>query len=156
MTINATLIGQMIAFAIFVWFTMKYVWPPIATAMAERQQKIADGLAAAEKGARALQDASAQADVELKKAREEAREIVASANRQATGLIEEAREQASAEAQRVRASAEGEVAQQVAQARAALKAEVAGLAVAGAEKILRREVDAKAHADLLDELAAKV
>lgn len=156
MTINVTLVGQMISFAIFVWFTMKYVWPPIATAMAERQQKIADGLAAAEKGARALQDASNQADVELKKAREEAREIVASANRQATGLIEEAREQATAEAQRVRASAEGEVAQQVAQARAALKAEVAGLAVAGAEKILRREVDAKAHADLLDELAAKV
>ncbi|MEN8719349.1 MAG: F0F1 ATP synthase subunit B [Oceanococcaceae bacterium] len=156
MTINVTLIGQMIAFAIFVWFTMKYVWPPISTAMAERQQKIADGLAAAEKGARALQDASSQADVELRKAREEAREIMASANRQASGLIEEAREQATKEAQRVRAAAEGEVAQQVAQARTALRAEVAALAVAGAEKILRREVDAKSHADLLDELAAKV
>lgn len=156
MTINVTLIGQMIAFAIFVWFTMKYVWPPISTAMAERQQKIADGLAAAEKGARALQDASSQVDVELRKAREEAREIMASANRQASGLIEEAREQATKEAQRVRAAAEGEVAQQVAQARTALRAEVAALAVAGAEKILRREVDAKSHADLLDELAAKV
>lgn len=156
MTINVTLIGQMIAFAIFIWFTMKYVWPPISTAMAERQQKIADGLAAAEKGARALQDASAQAETELQKAREEAREIVASANRQATNLIEEAREQATVEAQRVRASAEGEVEQQVAQARAALRAEVAGLAVAGAEKILRREVDASAHAGMLDELAAEV
>jgi len=156
MTINVTLIGQMIAFAIFVWFTMKYVWPPISTAMAERQQKIADGLAAAEKGARALQDASSQAEVEMQKAREEAREIVASANRQAVSLVEEAREQAKVEAQRVRDAAEGEVEQQVAHARAALRQEVAGLAIAGAEKILRREVDAGAHAALLDELAAKV
>ena len=156
MTINVTLIGQMIAFAIFIWFTMKYVWPPISTAMAERQQKIADGLAAAEKGARALQDAEAEVEAELQKAREEAREIVASANRQATSLIEEAREQATVEAQRVRASAENEVAQQVAQARVALKAEVAALAVSGAEKILRREVDSKAHADLLNELAAEI
>lgn len=156
MTINVTLIGQMIAFAIFVWFTMKYVWPPISTAMAERQQKIADGLAAAEKGARALQDASSQAEVEMQKAREEAREIVASANRQAVGLVEDARDQAKVEAQRVRDAAEGEVEQQVAQARAALRQEVAGLAVAGAEKILRREVDASTHAALLDELTAKV
>ncbi len=156
MTINVTLIGQMVAFAIFVWFTMKYVWPPISTAMAERQQKIADGLAAAEKGARALQDASSQAEAEMQKAREEAREIVASANRQAVGLVEEAREQAKVEAQRIRDAAEGEVEQQVAHARAALRQEVAGLAIAGAEKILRREVDASAHAALLDELAAKV
>lgn len=156
MAINATLIGQMIAFALFVWFTMKYVWPPITTAMEERQQKIADGLAAAEKGARSLQDAAAQVEAELQKAREEAREIVASANRQAVGIVEDAKETAKVEAQRVRDAAEGEVAQQVAQARSSLRQEVAGLAIAGAEKILRREVDAKAHADLLDELAAKV
>ncbi|MGB1556799.1 MAG: F0F1 ATP synthase subunit B [Oceanococcaceae bacterium] len=156
MTINATLIGQMIAFAIFVWFTMKYVWPPIASAMAERQQKIADGLAAAEKGARALQDASTQVEAELAKAREEAREIVASANRQATSLVEEAREQAKTEAQRIRDAAEGEVSQQIAQARTALQKDVGRLVIEASEKILRKEVNADVHADLLKQVAAQV
>lgn len=156
MAINVTLIGQMIAFAIFVWFTMKYVWPPIAQAMADRQQKIADGLAAAEKGARALQDASAQAEAELAKVREEAREIVASANRQATALVEEAREQAKVEAERIREAAQGEVQQQVSQARSALQKEVGRLVIEASEKILRKEVNADTHADLLKQVAEQV
>lgn len=156
MDINATLLGQMIGFGLFVWFTMKFVWPPIASAMQERQQKIADGLAAAEKGARELQDASVRSEQAMKQAREEARDVVAGANRQAAQIVEEARAAAKAENERVRAQAEAELQQQINQARAALRAEVAALAVAGASQILKREIDAKAHADIVDQLAAKI
>lgn len=156
MDINATLLGQMIGFGLFVWFTMKFVWPPISSAMQERQQKIADGLAAAEKGARELQDAGVRSEQAMKQAREEARDVVAGANRQAAQIVEEARAAAKAENERIRAQAEAELQQQINQARAALRAEVAALAVAGASQILKREIDAKAHADIVDQLAAKI
>ncbi len=156
MDINVTLIGQMIAFALFVWFTMKYVWPPITDAMQDRQQKIADGLAAAEKGARELQDAANRSEEELKKAREEAREIISGANRQANQILEEARASAQTEAARIKSQAEAEIDQGVAAARDALRKELAVLAVSGAEQILKREIDAKAHSDIIDRLSAQI
>lgn len=156
MDINVTLVGQMIAFMIFVWFTMKYVWPPITEAMSERQQKIADGLAAAEKGARELQDAAAKSDEALKQAREEAREILAGANRQATQIVEEARTAAQSEGDRIKSQAQAEIDQSIASAREALRKEVGVLAVQGASQILGREIDANAHAELVDRLAAQI
>ncbi len=156
MDINVTLIGQMIAFGLFVWFTMKYVWPPITDAMQDRQQKIADGLAAAEKGARELQDAANRSEEELKKAREEAREIISGANRQANQILEEARASAQTEAARIKSQAEAEIDQGVAAARDALRKELAVLAVSGAEQILKREIDAKAHSDIIDRLSAQI
>ncbi len=156
MDINVTLIGQMIAFALFVWFTMKYVWPPITDAMQDRQQKIADGLAAAEKGARELQDAANRSEEELKKAREEAREIISGANRQANQILEEARASAQTEAARIKSQAEAEIDQGIAAARDALRKDLAVLAVSGAEQILKREIDAKAHSDIIDRLAAQI
>ncbi len=156
MDINVTLIGQMIAFGLFVWFTMKYVWPPITDAMQDRQQKIADGLAAAEKGARELQDAANRSEEELKKAREEAREIISGANRQANQILEEARASAQTEAARIKSQAEAEIDQGIAAARDALRKDLAVLAVSGAEQILKREIDAKAHSDIIDRLAAQI
>ncbi len=156
MEINVTLVGQMIAFALFVWFTMKYVWPPITSAMQERQQKIADGLAAAEKGARSLQDAAARSDEALKEAREEAREILAGANRQANQILEEARGAAQAEAGRIKDQAQAEIEQSISSARESLRKDLGRLAVSGAEQILKREIDAKAHSDIIDRLAAQI
>ncbi len=156
MEINVTLFGQMIAFALFVWFTMKYVWPPITSAMQERQQKIADGLAAAEKGARELQDASAKSEAAMKEAREEAREVIAGANRQANQILEEARAAAQSEGARIRAQAQAEIDQGVASAREALRKQLGALAVTGAAQILQREIDGQAHADIIDRLAAQI
>lgn len=151
-----SIVGQMIVFAIFVWFTMKFVWPPITKAMEERRQKIADGLAAAEKGAAALQDASAKSEEELKAARAQAQEIVAAANKQATQLVEQAKAHAQEEGERIVAKAHEEVSREVAHAREELRKQVGELAVVGAAKILKREIDAQAHADVLNELAARV
>ncbi len=151
-----SIVGQMIVFAIFVMFTMKFVWPPIIKALEERRQRIADGLAAAEKGAKSLQDASARSDEALKAARAQAQDIVGAASKQATQLVEQAKADASTEAQRIVANAQAGVERQIAQAREALRKEVAELAVLGAARILKREVDAKAHADVLNDLAARI
>lgn len=156
MSINITLIAQMLAFGFIVWFTMKYIWPPLMTAMQEREKKIADGLAAAEKGSAALEEAKAEQDGILKAARDEAQEIVASANRQATDAIEQSKDTAREEAERIRTQAAADAEQELNRQREALRQEVSGLALAAAEKILRREVDAKAHAEVLDQLAAKI
>jgi F-type H+-transporting ATPase subunit b len=156
MEINVTLIGQMIAFALFVWFTMKYVWPPITGAMQERQQKIADGLAAGEKGARELQDASVKSEEALQVAREEAREVIAGANRQANQILEEARTLAQSEGVRIKSQAQAEIDQGVSSARDSLRKQLAGLAVSGAAQILQREIDAKAHSDIIERLAAQI
>lgn len=156
MNLNATLLFQSIAFGLFVWFTMKLVFPPIVKAMRDRQARIADGLAAAEKGAKALQDASAKSDDALKQARTQAQEILAAANRQANQMVEQAKGQAKTEAERIAESAREEVAREVARAREELRRTVGELAVAGASKILKREIDAKAHADVLKDLAARV
>ncbi|MDP3857151.1 MAG: F0F1 ATP synthase subunit B [Stagnimonas sp.] len=151
-----SIVGQMIVFAIFVLFTMKYVWPPIIKAMEERRAKIADGLAAAEKGAQALKAASSKADDELKVARTQAQEILATANKQATQMIEQAKTAATTEAERIKANGAAEVQRELAQAKDALRKQVGELAVLGAAKILKREIDAKAHAEVLGDLAARV
>lgn len=151
-----SIIGQMLVFILFVAFTMKFVWPPIVKALEERRQKIADGLAAAEKGARALQDASNKSDEELKAARAQAQDILANANKQAVQLVEQAKVTAQEEGNRIVAKAHEDVEREVAQAREALRKRVGELAVVGAAKILKREIDAKAHADVLDELATRV
>ncbi|MDR3419282.1 MAG: F0F1 ATP synthase subunit B [Nevskia sp.] len=156
MDINATLILQMIAFAVFVWVTMKLALPPISKAMKDREVRIADGLAAAEKGSKALQDASTKSDEALKAARVQAQEIVGAANKQATQIVEQARQDAESEKTRIVASGHAEVQREIAQAKDALRRQVSELAVAGASKILHREIDAKTHADVLNELAAQV
>ncbi|BBP02488.1 F0F1 ATP synthase subunit B [Sulfuriferula nivalis] len=149
MNINATLIGQSITFFVFVWFCMKFVWPPIMNALNERKKMIADGLAAGERGKHELELASKRASENMHEAKQKAAEIIAQADKRAMQLIEEAKAAAKAEADRMIASAQASVAQEMVRAKEALRGQVAELAVAGAEKILRREIDAKAHADLL-------
>ncbi len=151
-----SIVGQMLVFILFVAFTMKFVWPPIVKALEERRQKIADGLAAADKGARALQDASDKSDEELKAARAQAQDILANASKQATQIVEQAKATAQTEGARIVAKAHEDVEREVAHAREALRKRVGELAVVGAAKILKREIDAKAHADVLDELATRV
>lgn len=156
MNINATLLGQMITFAIFVWFTMKYVWPPVMTAMQERQKRISDGLAASDRGARALAEARDESEKLLKEAREQAQEILSAANRQATDAVESAKSQAREEGERIVTSAKAEIEQEVNRARETLKREVGALAVAGATQIIGREVNDTAHGDIIDQLAARI
>ncbi|MHB1175330.1 MAG: F0F1 ATP synthase subunit B [Sulfuriferula sp.] len=150
MNINATLIGQSITFFVFVWFCMQFVWPPIMNALAERRKQIADGLAAGERGKHELELASKRAVENLHEAKQKAAEIIAQADKRAAQLVEEAKATAKVEADRMIVGAQASIAQETVRAKEALREQVAGLAVAGAEKILRREVDAKAHADLLD------
>jgi F-type H+-transporting ATPase subunit b len=154
--INVTLFAQMLVFLGLIWFSAKFIWPPVTKALEARRRQIADGLAAAEKGSRALQDASIKSDEALKVARSEAQEIVGAANKQATQIVERARLDAESEKARIVASGRSEVEREVNQARDALRKQVGDLAVAGAAKILKREIDAKAHADVLNELAAQV
>lgn len=149
MNINATLIGQSITFFVFVWFCMKFVWPPIMQALSERKKQIADGLAAGERGKHELELASKRASENLHESKQKAAEIIAQAEKRAVQLIEEAKNAAKAEGDRMIVSAQASVAQETVRAKEALRAQVAELAMAGAEKILRREIDAKAHADLL-------
>ena len=156
MNINLTLIGQAIAFAGFVLFCMKFVWPPLIAAMRERQATIAEGLAAAEKSAQAQEEAKVEAENILKDARSQAAEIVSQATKRGNDLVDEAKLSAVTESDRVKATATAELEQGVVSAREELRQQVSSVAVAGAEKILKREVDAKAHANILDELIAKI
>lgn len=156
MDINLTLFAQAAVFAIFIWFTARFVWPPLMRAVEARQKQIADGLAAAEKGNRSLEDAAVKSAEELKAARGQAQDILGAANKQATQLIEQARGQAKQEAERIAEAAKGEVERQVQQARESLRKQVGELAVIGATKILKREIDAKQHAEVLQDLAARV
>ena len=149
MSINATLIGQMIWFAIFIWITMKFVWPPLQKAMADRQQQIADGLAAAERGKHDLELAAKRSAEALREAKDRSNGITAEAEKQARRIVEEAKEAAKVEADKVYSAKLAELEQEAERARSALRDRVAELAVAGAEKILRREVDASAHAGML-------
>lgn len=150
MNINLTLISQAIAFAIFIWFTVKFVWPPLLRAIETRQKQIADGLAAAEQGRTALERSNKQAEVSISEARGRAAEIVAQAEKRAAQIVEEAKNAAKGEADREKAAAKAEIEQEASRAREQLREHVAMLAVAGAEKILRREIDARAHGELLD------
>jgi F-type H+-transporting ATPase subunit b len=154
--LNATLFAQLVVFFILGWFTMKFVWPPIMKALDERAQKIADGLAAADKAKTDLAFAEKKATEEMRKARESATEFRSGAEKQAAQLIDEARGEAARiiAAAREAATTEADAASQ--RAREALREHVAQLAVAGAEKILRREIDAKAHADLLTQLKSEL
>lgn len=156
MDINATLIGQAIAFALFVWFCMKFVWPPVTAALAERQKKIAEGLSAADKAQRDLESAHAQVGEELKAAKAQAALLIDQANKRANQMVDEAKAQAAVEGERQIAQARAQIEQEIAAARDALRTQVASLAVAGAEKILEAQVDAKVHAGMLDKLAAEL
>jgi len=154
--INLTIVGQAIAFFIFVVFCMKYVWPPITEALAERKKKIAEGLDAAERAERDLELAKKKAAADMRESKEQAAAIIEQANKRANQIIDEAKEQAVEEANRVKAAAQAEIEQEANRAKEALRAEVAALAVAGAEKILEASVDKKAHAALVDKLAAEL
>jgi F-type H+-transporting ATPase subunit b len=153
MNINATLLGQTIMFIMFVWFCMKFVWPPIMTALASRQKQIADGLAAADRGKHELELAAKRASQELHAAKEKASEIIAQAEKRAAEVVEEAKNNAKTEGDRILAGAKAEIGQEVNRAKEALRQQVSELAVRGAEKILRREIDAKAHAEMLTAIA---
>ncbi len=153
MNINATLLAQAIMFALFVWFCARLVWPPIMHALAERQKRIADGLAAADRGKHELELAAKRSAQEIRAAKEKAAEIIGLAEKRAAEVIEESKAHAKVEGERIIAGARAEIEQEINRAKEALRKEVAQLAVAGAEKILRREIDAKAHSDMLAAIA---
>jgi len=150
MNINLTLLVQAIAFGLFIWITIKFIWPYVLRAIEARQKQIADGLAAAEQGRKSLEVSTRQAEEAIQEARARAAEIVSQAEKRGAQLVDEAKGVAKDEGAREKAAAKAEIGQEVQRAREQLREQVAALAVAGAEKILRREVDAKAHADLLD------
>ena len=152
MNLNATLFAQAIVFFLFIYITIKFIWPMMQQAIDARQKTIADGLAAAEQGKRSLETSTRQADEAIKGARNRAAEIIGQAEKRASQMIDEARNAAKEEGNREKAAAKAEIAQEVTRAREQLRDRVATLAVAGAEKILRREIDAKAHGELLDSI----
>ncbi len=156
MNINFTLIAQAIAFAVLIWFTVKFVWPPLLKAIETRQKEIADGLAAAADGRNALEAAAKKSEVTLTEAKQKASEIIAQAEKRGTQIIEEAKGNAKVEGDRIIAGAKAEIEQEVNRAKEGLRAQVSTLAIAGAEKILRKEIDAKAHSELLAKLAAEL
>ena len=156
MNLNATLFAQLGVFFILAWFTMKFVWPPIMKALDERAQKIADGLAAADKAKTELAHAEKKVVDEIRKARESATEVRAGAEKQGSQLVEEARAEAARIVLQAREAAEAEAAVAAQRAKEALREQVAQLAVAGAERILRREINAQAHADLLANLKSEL
>jgi len=156
MNLNLTLVAQAITFAIFIWFTARFIWPYLLRQIEARQKTIADGLAAAERGRTELAEASKRAEAALAEARGRAQEIIAAAEKRAVQMVDEAKGTAKAEGDRLVAGAKAEIAQEAARAKEALRGKVAELAVAGAEKILRREVDAKAHAQMLAGLKAEL
>ena len=156
MDLNATLIGQMLAFGAFAFFCVKFVWPPLLDMIEERQKEIADGLAAADKGNRALEEAEVEKQKILDAARGQAREIIDQANTRGSSIVDEARVEAGSEKARILASAQAEVEQEANRAREELRGQVSAIAISGAEKILLREIDASVHKDLLDKLAAEI
>lgn len=156
MSINATLIVQMIVFAILIWFTMRFIWPPITAALDERAKKIADGLSAADKAKSELAVANKRIEAQLSAARDDAAKRLADAERLAQQMVEEAKTRASEEGAKIVAAARAEAQQESVKAREILREQVAGLAVKGAEQILRREVNAGVHAELLTRLQAEL
>ena len=156
MSINVTLIVQMFVFALLVWFTMSYLWPMIRQAMEEREKRIADGLAAAEQGLGSLLKAETRADEIVEEARVKARDIVEQAGSQANDIVSGAREESEQERQRRLESAQAEIKVEINRARDELRGQVAMIAVAGAQKVLEREIDSETHRDLLDRLASEI
>ena len=156
MNINLTLISQAISFAILIWFTVKFVWPPLIAAIEARQKTIAEGLAAADRGKTDLELAAKRSAEVIREAKEKAAEIIALGDKRVSQMIEEAKAQAKAEGDRIVAGAKAEIEQEVFRARELLRTQVSAVALAGAGKILGREIDAKAHNDLLDKLVAEI
>jgi len=156
MNINLTLIGQLITFAVFVWFTMKYVWSPIMGALDERRKVIADGLAAGERGQHEHELAKVRVTEVLQDAKAQAADIVSQAQKRALEIVDEAKINARAEGDRLIGTAQSEIEQETNRAREQLREKVAELAIAGAEKILRKEIDAEAHKDIVDHLAKEI
>lgn len=156
MNLNATLFAQFVVFFILAIFTMKFVWPPLMKALDERAERIANGLAAADRGKAEMAAAEKRIAAELAATRDESTKRIADAEKRAAAIIEEAKQQASAEAARIVEGAKADAEQQVTRAREELRAQVAALAVAGAEQILKREVNAAAHADLLNRLSTEL
>ena len=151
-----TLLGQMITFAILIWFTVKFIWPPLMAAIEERQQKIAEGLAAADNAQKNLAQSQDKVNEELKAARSKANEIIEQAHQRANQLIDAAKSDAIAEGNRQKALAEAEIEAAANRAKEDLRKQVSALAVSGAEKLLKREIDANAHKALIDDLAAQL
>jgi len=154
--LNATLFAQFVVFFILAWFTMKFVWPPLMKALDERAQKITDGLAAADRGKAEMAAAAKRVQAELAVARDEGQKRIGDAEKRAQGIIDDAKRTASEEAARIIAAAKADAEQQVTRAREELRGQVAGLAVKGAEQILKREVNAAAHAELLNQLKVEL
>jgi len=154
MSINATLLAQMIVFILLVWFTMKFVWPIIRAAMDEREQRIADGLAAAERGQSNLEQAKVEAEKVIEAARNQAKDIMDAAQSRANDIVEEAKGEGERERNRQVAVGRSELEQEMGRARDELRGQVAAIAMAGAERILAKEIDGSAHRDLLEKLAA--
>jgi F-type H+-transporting ATPase subunit b len=154
--INATLLGQAVSFVLFVIFCAKFVWPPVVNALRERQKNIADGLEAASRAESDLELAKKKASESIKDAKDQASDLIQQANKRADSIIDEAKEQANEERARILASAETEIEQEKNRAREELRASVATLAIEGASKILKKEVDEKSHAGLLDDLAKQL
>ena len=156
MNINLTLISQAISFAILIWFTVKFVWPPLIAAIEARQKTIAEGLAAADRGRTDLELASKRSAEVIREAKEKASEIIALGDKRVSEMIEEAKAQAKAEGDRIITGAKAEIEQEVFRARELLRTQVSAVALAGAGKILGREIDAKAHNDLLEKLVGEI
>ena len=156
MDINATLIGQTIAMIVFVWFCMKYIWPPLLTAIEERQAKIAEGLAAADKGQESLQKATAEAEDIISDARKQATGILDQAHARANEIVADGKADGVKERERQLAAAKAEIEQEANRAREELRGQVSAIAVASAEKILNREIDGKQHEDILSKLASEL
>ena len=156
MNINLTLIAQLASFAVFVMFTMKYVWPPLVRAMEQRKAKIADGLAAAERGAHEKELAEQRAKEKLHEAKQQSAEIVSRAEKRAVEIVEEAKGSAKLEGERILTAAKAEIDKETNKAREVLRVKVGELAVAGAEKILRKEINADAHKDIIESIASQV
>jgi F-type H+-transporting ATPase subunit b len=154
--LNATFIGQIVAFAIFIYLTQRFVWPPIVAAMAERTKRIADGLQAADKAEKDLELAKKKVVEQLTSAKKEAAAIIDQANKRAIEVVEEAKEKARIEAERIKASAQAEIEQATARAKEELRSKVVVLALAGAEKILESSIDQNAHNELVNKLAAEL
>lgn len=156
MNINLTLIAQAMTFAILIWFTAKFVWPPLLAAIETRQKTIADGLAAGERGKHDLEMASKRSAEIIREAKEKAADILAGGDKRASEIIEAAKAQAKVEGDRIIAGAKAEIDQEVFRAKEQLRTQVSAIALAGAAKILGREIDAKAHNDLLEKLVAEI
>ncbi|KPK59646.1 MAG: hypothetical protein AMJ59_09765 [Gammaproteobacteria bacterium SG8_31] len=156
MDINMTIIGQTIAMIVFVWFCMRFVWPPLVHALDERRKQIADGLAAAEDGQKKLEEAQARFEETVRESREKAAEIIQQAEKRAREILDEARADAVSEGERLIAQAKAEISQEASRAKDALRGEVAAIAVSGARQLLEREIDPQTHRELLDKLASEL